>query len=197
MAATLVPGSRVVIRGVGMNPLRRGLIDTLLEMGAAIRIEEIDAAGDEPAADLVVEHAPLGGVEVPPERAPAMIDEYPILAIAAACADGVSRFHGLGELRVKESDRLRAVVQGLAAAGVRVEEWEDGLAVHGSADPPPGNARIAAALDHRIAMAFLILGMAARAPVGVDDGRPIATSFPGFTALLNGLGADITPDRAP
>jgi 3-phosphoshikimate 1-carboxyvinyltransferase len=188
-AAAVVPGSRVTVKGVGVNPLRAGLIDTLREMGADIVLANPREEGGEPVADITCAHAPLKGVDVPPERAPSMIDEYPILAVAAACARGRTRMNGLKELRVKESDRLAAMARGLAASGVKVEEGEDWLAVEGTGTPPGGQARIAVNLDHRIAMAFLVLGMASRDGVAIDDARPIETSFPGFVALMNGLGA--------
>ncbi|MCZ6465978.1 MAG: 3-phosphoshikimate 1-carboxyvinyltransferase, partial [Alphaproteobacteria bacterium] len=153
--------------------------------------------GGEPAADLTVEAGPLRGVEVPPERAPSMIDEYPVLAVAAACAEGVTRMTGLGELRVKESDRLGAMARGLEACGVRVEESPDALTVHGTGRAPPGGARIAVQGDHRIAMAFLVLGMVAAESVAIDDAGPIETSFPGFAGFMNGLGARIADEDAP
>ena len=191
VAALVTPGSRVSLAGVGMNPHRTGLIETLREMGARIALSEAREEGGEPLADLSLEAAPLEGIEVPAERAPRMIDEYPILAVAAACARGRTVMHGLAELRVKESDRLGAVARGLAACGVEVEEGPDSLVVHGKAGRVPGGATIAAELDHRIAMSFLVLGLAAEAPVTVDDAAPIETSFPGFAALMTGLWAKI------
>jgi 3-phosphoshikimate 1-carboxyvinyltransferase len=140
-------------------------------------------------ADLVVRASRLTGIEVPAERAPRMIDEYPILAVAAAFAHGPTRLQGLAELRVKESDRLAAIAGGLAACGVEVEAGEDTLVIHGRGGPPAGGALIDAQLDHRIAMSFLVLGSAAEAPVTVDGAETIETSFPGFAALMNGLGA--------
>ena len=192
VAALLVPGSEVRLPGVGTNPLRTGLFATLREMGADLAFNNPRLEAGEPAADLVARFGPLTGVEVPAARAPSMIDEYPILAIAAACAHGTTRMHGLAELRVKESDRLAAMARGLTACGVRVEETEDSLTVHGTGQPPKGGAQIAVNLDHRIAMSFLVLGMVAQEPVAVDDARAIATSFPGFVELMNGLGADIS-----
>ncbi len=194
VAALLVPGSRIVLQGVGMNPLRTGLYLTLREMGAAITFDNVRHEGGEEVADLIVEASALRGVEVPATRAPSMIDEYPILAVAAACAAGATRMTGLAELRVKESDRLGAMARGLAACGVKVEETEDTLTVHGVGVPPKGGATIAVDLDHRIAMSFLVLGMASEEPVAVDDAESIDTSFPGFAELMNGLGAAI---RAP
>ena len=195
-AAALVPGSRVTVRGVGINPLRAGLIETLREMGADIAYANPREEGGEPVADIACAHAPLKGIDVPPERAPRMIDEYPILAAAAACAEGRTRMNGLKELRVKESDRLRAMARGLAAAGLKVDEGEDWLAVEGAGAAPRGAARIAVDLDHRIAMAFLVLGAASREGIAIDDARPIETSFPGFVALMNGLGARLEPTAA-
>jgi 3-phosphoshikimate 1-carboxyvinyltransferase len=191
VAALLLPGSDLVIEGVGVNPLRIGLFETLDEMGAGLRFENRRLAGSERVADLVVKSAALHGVEVPASRAPRMIDEYPILAVAAAFATGRTVMRGLSELRVKESDRLAAIARGLAACGVGVAVEGDDLIVEGSGAPPKGEALVAANLDHRIAMSFLVLGMAARSPVAIDDGAPIDTSFPGFVALMNGVGATI------
>ncbi len=197
VAATVVPGSRVTLRDVGLNPLRTGLLATLGEMGARIAIVGRRTEAGEPVADLDVAASPLTGIDVPADRVPAMIDEFPALAAAAACARGVTRMRGLGELRVKESDRLAAIAAGLAACGVRVEIGDDWLAVHGSGDPPPGGGTVTTRFDHRIAMAFLVLGMAARRPVRIDDTTAIATSFPTFVPLLNGLGADIEDAPPP
>lgn len=193
VAALLLPGSEVTIEGVGVNTLRTGLYETLLEMGAAIEFRDRRMAGGEEVADLVVRASRLGGVEVPAERAPRMIDEYPILAVAAAFASGRTIMRGLGELRVKESDRLTAIAGGLAACGVTVEIAGDDLVVEGQGGQPQGGAEIATHLDHRPAMSFLVFGMAARRPVVIDDGSPIDTSFPEFVALMNGLGAAIAP----
>ena len=191
VAALIVPGSSLRLRNVGVNPLRGGLFETLREMGAEIAFAVPRDESGEPVADIVVGAGPLKGVSVPAARAPTMIDEYPVLAVAAAFAEGRTVMHGLGELRVKESDRLAAVAEGLAACGVGVEVGDDYLVVDGRGGPPPGGGAIATRLDHRIAMAFLVLGMAAREPVRIDDGAPIDTSFPGFAALCNRLGADI------
>ncbi len=191
VAALIVPGSRVVLENVGINPLRAGLLTCLQEMGADIALSKQREAGGEPVADLIAKAGTLRGIEVPPERAPSMIDEYPILAVAAACAEGTTRMTGLSELRVKESDRLAAMAKGLAACGVRVEEGQDFLIVHGTGKPPRGGATIAANLDHRVAMTFLVLGQASAEAIGVDDGSPIDTSFPDFVALMTALGGRI------
>jgi 3-phosphoshikimate 1-carboxyvinyltransferase len=176
---------------VGVNPLRTGLLETLRDMGADLALTNERVGGGEPVADIAVRASRLKGVVVPAERAPSMIDEYPILAVAAAFARGRTVMHGLAELRVKESDRLGAIAQGLAACGAEVAVEGDTLVVDGKAAPLPGAADIAARLDHRIAMAFLVLGLAAERPTRIDDGATIATSFPGFVALMNGLGAAI------
>jgi len=187
VAATLVPGSEVVLRGVGMNKLRAGMFATLAEMGADItRIGE-RVEGGEKVADLRVRAAALRGIEVPAERAPSMIDEYPILAVAAAAASGTTRMRGLKELRVKESDRLSATAALLVANGVRVEVEGDDLVVHGAGGMPAGGGSVVTHMDHRIAMSALVLGLASRAPVRVDDAAFIETSFPGFASLLNGM----------
>ena len=193
VAAAIRPGSDVTVENVGVNPLRAGLYQTLREMGADIAFENQREIGGEPVADLRVKGGELKGVEVPAERAPTMIDEYPILAVAAACAIGTTRMLGLAELRAKESDRLASVAAGLAVNGVRHEMGTDTLTVHGTGAAPDGGGLVKTHLDHRIAMSFLVLGLAAREPVAVDDGSPIDTSFPGFAALMNGLGAKIEP----
>jgi 3-phosphoshikimate 1-carboxyvinyltransferase len=195
VAALIVPGSRITLPGVGVNPLRSGLFETLREMGADITLVNPRDEAGEPVADLVIGHSALRGVDVPPQRAPSMIDEYPILAVAAAFAKGTTRMRGLGELRVKESDRLAATAQGLKACGVRVAVEGDDLIVEGDGAGPEGGAMIAVNLDHRIAMAFLVMGMASRRPVSIDDGAAIDTSFPGFARLMNGLGARIGEPR--
>lgn len=197
VAGLIVPGSELTVTDVGLNPLRAGLIETLREMGASLVLENERIEAGEPIADIRVTAGPMKGVEVPAERAPSMIDEYPVLAMAAACAEGPTRMVGLGELRVKESDRLDAVARGLEACGVSIEEGEDWLIVHGlggTGKKPMGGATVPVHLDHRIAMSFLVLGMASEAPVRVDDAAPIATSFPGFMDLMNGLGASVAAE---
>ena len=192
VAALLVPRSEIRLAGIGMNPLRTGLFRTLAEMGADIGYENPRTEGGEQVADLVVRSSVLSGIDVPAERAPSMIDEYPILAVAAAFAGGTTRMFGLSELRVKESDRFAATLLGLQACGVKAEAEGDTLIVHGTSRPPAGGATIAVNLDHRIAMSFLVLGMASAEPVAVDDAEAVDTSFPGFVDLMNGLGACIS-----
>ena len=190
VAALIVPGSDITITNVGMNPTRAGLVKVLQAMGADITIDNPRTVGGEPVADLRVRHSALTGIEVPPEDAPSMIDEYPILFVAAAFAQGRTVMHGLEELRVKESDRIAVMAAGLTACGVACTEHEDGLTIAGNGgDPVSGGATVAARLDHRIAMSLAILGLHARAPVTIDDDRPISTSFPGFTAMMHRLGA--------
>ena len=191
VAAAIRPGSDVTVENVGLNPLRAGLYETLRDMGADIEFQNQREIGGEPVADLRVRGGELKGVEVPPERAPSMIDEYPILAVAASCAKGTTRMLGLAELRAKESDRLASVAAGLAANGVRHEMGADNLIVHGTGAPPQGGGLVVTHLDHRIAMSFLVLGLASREPVAVDDGSPIDTSFPGFSRLMNELGGRV------
>jgi 3-phosphoshikimate 1-carboxyvinyltransferase len=190
VAALIVPGSEVVIENVLMNPTRTGLIDTLIEMGGDIVIENRRVSGGEDIADLRVKHSRLKGVTVPPQRAPSMIDEYPVLAVAAAFAEGRTVMEGIDELRVKESDRLAAVARGLEANGVECEEGEDFLIVSGKGEVT-GGGTVKTHLDHRIAMSFLVMGMAANSPVTVDDDQMIATSFPSFAGDFSRLGADI------
>lgn len=189
VAALIVPGSEISIPGMLLNPRRTGLIDTLKEMGADISIVNARESGGEQIGDLVVRHSSLRGVEVPPERAPSMIDEYPVLSIAAAFAEGRTIMRGLEELRVKESDRLSAVANGLKACGARVEELPDGLIVDGG--ELQGGAMVATHLDHRIAMSFLVAGLASREAITVDDVSMIATSFPEFQDLMRSLGSDL------
>src|SRR4051812_122520 len=189
VAALIVPGSEIRIGNVGLNPSRTGLLTSLVEMGADITFENRRETGGEPVADLLVRAGPLAGIEVPPGRAPSMIDEYPILAVAAACARGRTIMRGLAELRVKESDRLAGIAEGLARCGVAVDIAGDDLIVQNTGAPPPGGGLIATRLDHRIAMAFLVLGLASRETVRIDDSSPIATSFPDFIPLMQRLGA--------
>jgi 3-phosphoshikimate 1-carboxyvinyltransferase len=190
VAALVVPGSAVTITNVGINPTRAGLIGVLQAMGADIAITNRRLVGGEPVADLAVRHGTLTGIEVAPDVAPSMIDEFPILFVAAAFAQGRTVMRGLEELRVKESDRIAVMARGLTACGVDVEELADGLIINGSGgDPVAGGRVVAAELDHRIAMSFAILGLNARAPVTIDDARPISTSFPDFIAMMESLGA--------
>lgn len=197
-AALIVPGSDVLVPGIGLNPTRAGLFTTLREMGADLAYENEREEGGEPVADLRAKFSPgLRGIEVPPERAASMIDEYPVLSVVAAFAQGQTVMRGVKELRVKESDRIDAMATGLRANGVTVEDGPDWWTVTGLGHGKvPGGAVCASHLDHRIAMSFLILGMAANAPVQVDDGGPIATSFPIFEPLMGGLGAQVTRDGA-
>jgi 3-phosphoshikimate 1-carboxyvinyltransferase len=188
VAALVTPGSDIIVAGVMMNPLRTGLITTLIEMGARIETLERRVEGGEDVADLRVRAGPLRGVDVPAGRAPSMIDEYPILAVAGAFAEGETRMRGLHELRVKESDRLAAVAAGLTAAGVAHAIEGDDLIVRGRGEAP-GGGTVATHLDHRIAMSFLVMGLAANKPMTVDDSRMIATSFPSFRPLMESLGA--------
>jgi 3-phosphoshikimate 1-carboxyvinyltransferase len=191
VAALIVPGSRITIRNVMVNPLRTGLFTTLREMGADLRFENERSQGGERIADLSVAASDLHSVEVPATRAPSMIDEYPILGVAAAFASGRTVMHGLAELRVKESNRLAAIIAGLQACGVDAREEGDSLVVEGLGGPPPGGAQVQAHHDHRIAMSFLVMGLASRQSVSVDSAGMIATSFPNFVSLMQSLGAHI------
>ncbi|HEX3161985.1 MAG TPA: 3-phosphoshikimate 1-carboxyvinyltransferase [Pseudolabrys sp.] len=191
VAALIVPGSELVLEAVMTNPLRTGLLMTLREMGANIEAVDKRDDGGEEVADLRIRASTLKGVEVPPERAPSMIDEYPILAVAASFAEGLTRMRGLKELRVKESDRLAATVDMLRANGVAVEIEGDDLIVHGKGRPA-GNGDVKTHMDHRIAMAALVMGLATENPVRIDDSAFIATSFPGFVELMRSIGADLT-----
>ena len=188
VAALITPGSEISIPDVLLNTRRTGLLDTLHEMGADIAIQNIRESGGEKIGNLLVKHSSLNGVEVPPERAPAMIDEYPILAIAASFAEGRTTMLGLEELRVKESDRLSAIVSGLRANGVRVTESADSMTIEGGR--VPGGGRVITHMDHRIAMSFLVMGLASHESVTVDDTSMISTSFPEFENLMQSLGAD-------
>ncbi len=196
-AALLVEGSDIFVPGVSQNLTRNGLYLTLVDMGADIEFQNPRTEGGEPVADLRVRFSDnMKGIEVPPERAPSMIDEYPILSVVAACATGKTVMRGVKELRVKESDRIDAMARGLEACGVTIEEDEDTLIVHGlGAGNVPGGATCATHIDHRIAMSFLVLGMASKNPVSVDDASPIATSFPIFESLMTGMGARLTREN--
>jgi 3-phosphoshikimate 1-carboxyvinyltransferase len=191
VAALIVPGSEIILDGVMLNPLRTGLLTTLKEMGASIEMLASRNEGGEEVADLRVRASTLKGVDVPPERAPIMIDEYPILAVAAAFAEGVTRMRGLKELRVKESDRLAATLALLRNNGVEAEIEGDDLIVNGKG-AAPGGGLVATHMDHRIAMSALVLGIASVTPVKVDDAAFIATSFPSFSDMMRSLGADFS-----
>jgi 3-phosphoshikimate 1-carboxyvinyltransferase len=190
-AAAITPGSDILVRGVLINPLRAGFFTTLTEMGADISFEKSHAAGGETVADIRIRHSALQGVSVPAERAASMIDEYPILAVVAAFASGQSRFDGVEELRVKESDRLAAIEAGLAANGVACKSGADWLTIDGRGGDVRGGGAVKTHLDHRIAMSFLVMGAASQKPVAIDDASMIATSFPDFVPLMRRLGADI------
>lgn len=188
-AGLIVPGSEVTVEGVMLNPLRTGLFETWREMGADLTVTNRRMAGGEEVGDVTARHSALKGVVVPPERAASMIDEYPVLAATAAFAEGATVMRGIGEMRVKESDRIALMAAGLTACGVRVEEEPEGFTVFGG--PVRGGATVSTHGDHRIAMSHLVLGLAADAAVTVDEPGMIATSFPGFVQLMRGLGADI------
>ena len=192
-AALIAEGSDVLVPNIGLNPTRAGLFETLREMGADLTYENPREEGGEPVADLRARFSPnMKGIEVPPARAASMIDEYPVLSVVAAFAQGPTVMRGVKELRVKESDRIDAMAQGLRAAGVEVEEGEDWWIVHGRGQGNvPGGATVESRLDHRIAMSFLVMGLATTQPMRVDDGGPIATSFPVFEPLMTGLGAKV------
>ena len=193
VAALLVPGSDVTVTNVGLNPTRAGLFTILRAMGADIVFENAREVGGEPVADLRVRHSLLRGIEVPPEIVPSMVDEFPILFVAAALAEGRTTMRGLDELRVKESDRIAVMARGLERCGARVTELEDGMIVDGSGGAPlVGDERaptVAAELDHRIAMSFAVAGLASRDGIRIDDMAPVATSFPTFAAMMAELGA--------
>jgi len=195
-AALIVPGSDVLVPGIGLNPTRAGLFTTLCEMGADLVFENERIEGGEPVADLRARYSPhMLGIEVPPERAASMIDEYPVLSVVAAFASGTTIMAGVKELRVKESDRIDAMATGLRANGVAVDEGEDWWTVVGlGPNSVPGGATCASHLDHRIAMSFMVLGMGAQKPVSLDDGSPITTSFPIFDPLMSRLGARLHSD---
>jgi 3-phosphoshikimate 1-carboxyvinyltransferase len=197
-AAIITPGSDVLVPNIGLNPTRAGLFTTLQEMGADLTFENMREEGGEPVADLRAKFSPdLHGIAVPPARAASMIDEYPVLSVVASFANGVTNMQGVKELRVKESDRIDAMAKGLRAAGVTVDEGDDWWRVtgmgHGNV---AGGVTVASVLDHRIAMAFMVMGMATQKPMTVDDGSPITTSFPIFEGLMGALGAQLVRDNA-
>ncbi len=189
VAALLSEGAEVSLNNIGINARRFGLYETLIEMGADITLKNKRTQGGEVVADLIIKGSPLKGVNVPANRVPSMIDEFPIFAVAAACADGISMMSGLAELRVKESDRLAVMAKGLTQCGVQLEEGEDTLIIHGTGAPPRGGVTIETALDHRIAMSFLVLGTVTDDPITIDDASPILTSFPNFIESMNDIGA--------
>ncbi len=191
VAALLVPGSDITVTNVGMNPTRTGLFTTLIEMGGDITYLNERKIGGEPVADLRVRHSKLKGITVPEDRVPSMVDEFPVLFVAASCADGEFFADGLDELRVKESDRLKTMADNLSACGVTLQEGENSLRITGNGTPPKGGATVPTHLDHRIAMSFLVLGMVSAQAVTIDDADAIATSFPGFVGMMNGLGSKI------
>ena len=192
-AALLAPGSHLRLAHVGVNPLRTGLLTTLGEMGASIEWSNRQDQGGEPVADLEIRSQALKAVEVPPERAPSMIDEFPILAVLAARAEGTTVMRGVGELRVKESDRIDTMEQGLRALGVQVESTEDDWFVTGLGKRPiAGGVTIDAEMDHRIAMSFLVMGTSTEQGIEIDGAETVATSFPGFASLMKAIGADMT-----
>lgn len=191
VAALIVAGSEIVLPAIGMNPRRNAVFITLQEMGADIRMENQRIEAGEPVADLYISAKnTLKGITVPPQRVPSMIDEIPILSVAAACAHGTTVLTGLEELRVKESDRLLMMYQGLKACGVDCEMGDASLTIHGTGRPPKGGVTIETALDHRIAMSFLVLGLTSDLPITVDDITPVATSFPNFVDLIHGLSGE-------
>jgi 3-phosphoshikimate 1-carboxyvinyltransferase len=196
VAAIVTPGSEVTVEGVLLNPLRIGLLDTLGEMGADLAVTNLREEGGETVADITARHSELTGVVVPPERAPSMIDEYPILAVAAAFATGATVMQGVGEMRVKESDRIALMVAGLSSCGVEVSDTPDSFTVTGRGGVAPrGGGRVVTHGDHRIAMSHLVLGLATEQPVSVDEPGMIATSFPGFVEMIRGLGGEIAEYR--
>ena len=192
-AALIVEGSEITVPNIGLNPTRAGLFTTLVEMGADITFENERLEGGEPVADLRVKASSLTGIEVPTDRAPSMIDEYPILSVVASFAKGKTVMRGIKELRVKECDRIDAMARGLEAMGVTIEEGEDFLIVHGQEGEVKGGGTAKTFIDHRIAMSFMVMGLATAEPVSVDDGAAIATSFPIFQSLMTNLGAKIGP----
>lgn len=192
VATAITKGSDITLMNVGINPRRTGIFECLREMGADITFKNERLQGGEPVAEIVVKHnGTLKGIDVPESRVPSMVDEFPVFAMAAACAEGTTTMTGLAELRVKESDRLAMIARGLEKCGVKLEEGEDTLTIYGTGKPPKGGTEIETALDHRIAMAFLVLGGVSEESISVDDATPIQTSFPNFTELMNDAGCDI------
>ena len=191
VACMIVPNSQLTLRNIGVNPLRTGLIKSLKEMGASINIQNPTNKFGEETADIWVQTSQLRGINIPKERAPSMIDEYPILAVAAAFAKGKTSMHGLSELRVKESDRINLMAEGLKKCGVNVDQTADTLIVHGKGSPPLGNTNIETSFDHRIAMSFLIFGMGSQYPISINNADSIDTSFPNFYKLMNEIGGNI------
>mgnify|MGYP000238781020 CR=1 FL=1 len=191
VAAAIVPGSEIELYRIGMNERRNGIFTCLKAMGADIEFQHETVDAGEKIANIIVRGGALKGINVPEDLVPSMIDEFPVLAMAAACANGTTHMSGLAELRVKESDRLLMVAEGLKACGVDLEMGENSLTIHGTGKPPKGGATITTALDHRIAMSFLVLGCATDGPITIDDGAPIKTSFPNFIELMNDLGSNI------
>lgn len=197
VAALICEGSEVILPRIGMNPRRNGIFLCLKEMGADIRFEDERIEAGEPVADIYLRGTKtLQGITVPEDRVPSMIDEFPVLFVAASFANGTTRCTGLEELRVKESDRLAVMVKGLEACGVKLEMGQDSLTIHGNGKPPRGGGLIETALDHRIAMSFLVMGLASEQPVTIDDIAPVATSFPNFVDLMNGLSGSPTIKKA-
>lgn len=193
-AALIVAGSEITVPNISLNPTRIGLFTTLIEMGADISFENKRSEGGEPVADLRVKASDLTGIEIPPERAPSMIDEYPILAVVASFAHGKTVMRGIKELRVKECDRINAMARGLEKMGVKIEESEDSLIVYGQDGDVQGGGTAETYLDHRIAMSFMCMGLGTRKPVHINDGGAIMTSFPIFEDLMQSLGAKIMRD---
>jgi 3-phosphoshikimate 1-carboxyvinyltransferase len=191
VAALLVPGSEILLHGVGVNPTRTGLLELLTMMGATIEQRHLRQAGGEPIADLLVRHGALRGIDVPPELIPRAIDEFPIFCVAAALADGETRLSGAAELRVKESDRIHAMAVGLQALGVEVTELADGLHIIGRPEGLPGGVTVDSFTDHRIAMSLLVAGLRCHEPVVVQRCANIQTSFPTFQSIMSGLGATL------
>jgi 3-phosphoshikimate 1-carboxyvinyltransferase len=194
VAAAITPDSDITLSGVGLNERRIGIFECLKEMGADINFKNLRIEAGEKTGNVHIKGGnTLNGISVPESRVPSMIDEFPVFAVAAACANGTTTMRGLGELRVKESDRLLMIAHGLQACGVNLEMGDDFLIIHGTGKPPQGGATIETALDHRIAMAFLVLGGVTKEPISIDDEAPIRTSFPNFVTLMNDLGCHIGP----